>query len=92
MLHKRRYDTFDELTAYSYGVASTVGLMSMHHRLFITRSDSLCHQAGRCATDDQHPGDVGEDWRRGRVYLPAEDLNHFGLSTDDIAAGRVTSN
>ncbi len=29
-MFQNRYDTFDELAAYSYGVASTVGLMSMH--------------------------------------------------------------
>lgn len=34
--------------------------------------------------------DVGQDWRRGRVYLPGEDLARFGVSEDDIAAGRVT--
>jgi phytoene synthase len=31
--------------------------------------------------------DVGEDARRGRVYLPAEDLQCFGLCADDILAG-----
>jgi phytoene synthase len=35
--------------------------------------------------------DVGEDWReRGRIYLPLEDLDRFGVSEDDIDAGRVT--
>jgi phytoene synthase len=34
--------------------------------------------------------DVGQDWRRGRVYLPGEDLTRFGVTEDDIAAGRVT--
>ena len=31
--------------------------------------------------------DVGEDARRGRVYLPQEDLQRFGLTADDILAG-----
>ncbi len=34
--------------------------------------------------------DVAEDWRAGRVYLPAEDLRAFDISEDDIAHGRVT--
>jgi phytoene/squalene synthetase len=34
--------------------------------------------------------DVPEDWRRGRVYLPAEDLRHFGVTEADIASQRVS--
>jgi phytoene synthase len=34
--------------------------------------------------------DVGEDWQRGRLYLPSEELSAFGLTEDDIAAGVVT--
>ena len=33
--------------------------------------------------------DVGEDLRRGRVYLPVEDLDRFALTRDDLAAGVV---
>ena len=32
--------------------------------------------------------DVGEDAQRGRVYLPREDLERFGLCADDILNGR----
>jgi len=35
--------------------------------------------------------DIGEDWRRGRVYVPQEDLERFGVTEADIAAGRITS-
>jgi 15-cis-phytoene synthase len=34
--------------------------------------------------------DVAEDWTLGRVYLPQDELTHFGVSEDDIAAGRCT--
>jgi phytoene synthase len=34
--------------------------------------------------------DVAVDLRRGRVYLPAEDLARFGVTVDALAAGRVT--
>ena len=30
------------------------------------------------------------DLERGRVYLPQEDLRRFGVSEDDLRAGRVT--
>ena len=33
--------------------------------------------------------DVGEDWRRGRVYLPMEDLARFGYTEQDLASGVV---
>ena len=32
--------------------------------------------------------DVREDWELGRVYLPQDELASFGVSEDDIAAGR----
>jgi len=34
--------------------------------------------------------DVGQDYRIGRIYLPLEDMARFGVSRDDLAAGRVT--
>ena len=34
--------------------------------------------------------DVPSDWERGRVYLPAEDLRHFGVNEADIASRRVS--
>ena len=33
--------------------------------------------------------DIGEDWRRGRVYLPMEDLARFDYTEQDLAAGVV---
>jgi len=34
--------------------------------------------------------DIPADWQRGRVYMPAEDLRHFGVSDADIAQRRST--
>ena len=33
--------------------------------------------------------DVREDWELGRVYLPQDELTAFGVTEDDIAAGRT---
>jgi phytoene synthase len=33
--------------------------------------------------------DVGEDWRMGRLYLPLEELEFFGLSEADVAKGQI---
>jgi len=34
--------------------------------------------------------DVGEDAQRGRIYLPLNELEQFGVSTDDLLAGRAS--
>jgi 15-cis-phytoene synthase len=90
-LAKFRYDTFDELAAYCYGVASTVGLMSMHIIGFSSH-DAIPYaiKLGVALQLTNILRDVGEDWQRGRVYLPADELARFGLSDDDIGAGEVT--
>jgi phytoene/squalene synthetase len=43
-------------------------------------SDSIC--AGLQVTE--HLQDVAEDRAKGRVYLPAEDLERFGCTDDDL--------
>lgn len=86
-----RYATFAELTTYCYGVACTVGLMSMHVIGFA--GNHAIPYAIRLGTALQLTNilrDVGEDWRRGRVYLPQDELREFGLSDADIEAGEVT--
>ncbi len=86
-----RYQTFADLAEYAYGVASTVGLMSMYIVGFT--SDDAIPYAVRLGVALQLTNilrDVAEDWQRGRVYLPQEELAAFGLSDVDIATGLVT--
>jgi 15-cis-phytoene synthase len=87
---KERYDTFGELAEYCYGVASTVGLMSMHIIGF-SGHDAIPYavKLGVALQMTNILRDVGEDWRAGRLYLPQEELAHFGLSETDIDAGIV---
>lgn len=83
-----RYATFDDLWLYCYRVASVVGLISMHiigHREGAT---SYAVKLGIALQLTNILRDVGEDARRGRVYLPLEDLARFGLTDDDILNGR----
>lgn len=90
-LTRNRYQTFEELAAYAYGVASTVGLMAMHIIGF--RGPEAVRYAVKLGVALQLTNilrDVGEDWRNGRLYLPQEDLERFGLTEADIAAGKVT--
>lgn len=90
-LLQRRYQTFDDLATYCYGVASTVGLMSMHiigfnESLAVSRAIKL----GVALQLTNILRDVGEDYRSGRLYLPIEELDQYGVPEVDIAAGRVT--
>ncbi len=89
-LRQKRYDTFDDLAGYAYGVASTVGLMSMHV-LGFTGHEAIPYavKLGVALQITNILRDVGEDWREGRLYLPAEELAAHGLSEADLAAGRV---
>jgi 15-cis-phytoene synthase len=89
-LTQTRYATFAALTEYAYGVASTVGLMSM--RIIGYRSAAAIPYAIKLGVALQLTNilrDVGEDWRAGRLYLPADELVAFGLSEADVARGQV---
>lgn len=89
-LSQVRYDTFNDLATYAYGVASTVGLMSMHIIGF-TGPEAIPYaiKLGVALQLTNILRDVGEDWRAGRVYLPGEELADFGLSEADLVAGVV---
>jgi phytoene synthase len=89
-LRQTHYQTFDELAEYSYGVASTVGLMSMHIVGFSgPAAIPYAVKLGVALQLTNILRDVGEDYRSGRVYLPQEELAAFGITEDQIAAGRV---
>jgi 15-cis-phytoene synthase len=90
-LKQKRYQTFAELAEYSYGVASTVGLMAMHIIGF-SGEEALPYavKLGVALQITNILRDVGEDWRVGRLYLPLEELESFGLDGQTIAAGQVT--
>lgn len=87
-LVQNRYETFEDLTTYCYGVASTVGLMSMHITGY--ESKDAVRYAVKLGVALQLTNilrDVAEDWKRGRNYLPQEELRAFGLSDADIDTG-----
>jgi len=90
-LHQKRYQSFDELAGYCYGVASTVGLMSMHIIGFAgAAAIPYAIKLGIALQLTNILRDVGEDWRNGRVYLPQDELLAFGVTEADLAAGQVT--
>jgi len=89
-LNQKRYTTFDELSAYCYGVASTVGLMAMHIIGFNGREAiPYALKLGIALQLTNILRDVAEDWQAGRLYLPLDELDAYGISEEDIAAGTV---
>lgn len=86
-LKESRYATFLELAHYCYGVASTVGLMSMH--IVGYASQAAIPYAVKLGVALQLTNilrDVGQDWENGRLYLPLDELIAFQLAEADIKA------
>jgi 15-cis-phytoene synthase len=75
------YRTFDDLYQYCYRVASVVGLVCIH--VFGYRdpaAEPLAERLGLAFQLTNIIRDVKEDASVGRVYLPEEDLDKFGIS------------
>jgi phytoene synthase len=75
------YRTFDDLYQYCYRVASVVGLVCIH--VFGYRdpaAEPLAEHLGLAFQLTNIIRDVKEDASAGRVYLPEEDLDKFGIS------------
>lgn len=84
-----RFQTFDQLADYCYLVAGAVGLCCIH--IWGFHGTDAEQQAIDCGTAFQLTNilrDVGEDAAAGRVYLPAEDLQRFGVTVEDLVARR----
>lgn len=90
-----RFETFGDLLHYMDGSAIPVG-RGMTYILGV-RDEYTVEQALRGADSlsiamqlSNFWRDIGEDWGIGRVYLPKEDMDRFGVSENDIAAGRIS--
>ncbi len=85
-----RYPTYEDLAVYTYGSAAVVGLM-MCRVLGVEdeRAEEHAEALGVAMQLSNFLRDIAEDWLRGRVYLPLEDLARFGYAEGDLAAGVV---
>ncbi len=89
-LCQQRYRTFEEVVMYAYGVASTVGLMSMHIIGFAgEQAIPYAIKLGIALQFTNILRDVGEDWRSRRVYLPTDEMTAYGLTEADLDRGQV---
>jgi len=79
------YATFEDLYAYCYLVASVVGLVCIHIFGYRdTRAEKLAEETGVAFQLTNVLRDVREDVERGRVYLPVEMMDEFGVSVDRL--------
>lgn len=85
-----RYATWRSLERYCYHVAGVVGLI-MSCVFGLTHSDAHRQAVtmGKAMQLTNILRDIKEDWDRGRVYLPQEDLARFGYTERELAAGVV---
>lgn len=85
-----RLRTEEELLAYCYQVAGTVGRMIAPIAGGGKEVEERAIFLGQAMQLTNILRDVGEDWRRNRVYLPAELLERFGVSLTQLEEGRIT--
>jgi len=90
-----RYPDFKSLNLYCYRVAGVVGEIAAsifdgtrgEHDRDIRR---YAHELGLAFQLTNIIRDVGEDARRGRIYLPQDELVRFGVHETDLLSGRNT--
>jgi 15-cis-phytoene synthase len=90
-LERTRYATFAELEDYCDHVAGVVGLLSAEVFGYEdTRTRDYARSLGIAFQLTNIIRDVGEDARRGRIYLPQEDLDRFGVAATDVLRARTS--
>jgi phytoene synthase len=90
-LHQTRYADFKALHLYCYRVASVVGLLAAEIFGYTNRrTQKYAHDLGLALQLTNIIRDVGEDARRGRIYLPQDELARFGVSEANILASRYS--
>lgn len=86
-----RYPTYADLAAYVHGSAAVIGSMMLP--VLTPRHPAARDRAMDLGVAFQLTNflrDVAEDWDRGRIYLPLEDLDRFGVTEEDFRARHVS--
>jgi phytoene synthase len=87
-----RYENFKQLQLYCYRVASVVGLLSAQIFGFTNRKTlKYAHDLGMAFQLTNIIRDVGEDARRGRIYLPLDELKKAKVTEEDILQNRESA-
>lgn len=88
-----RYPTYADLERYMRGSASAVGLM-LCDIMGVERTASITEGAmalGEAMQLTNFLRDIGEDLDRGRIYLPLEDMDRFGVTEEDMINRRKSA-
>jgi len=92
-LRHNRYADFNKLRLYCYRVAAVVGQLSAEIFGYRNRETlKYAHDLGLAFQLTNIIRDVGEDARRGRIYIPQDELARFGVSETEIIACNYTDN
>ena len=84
-LNANRYKNFKHLELYCYRVASCVGILSAHIFGFKDQKTlKYAHNLGIALQLTNIIRDIGEDARRGRIYIPLDELKKSNLNEADI--------
>jgi phytoene synthase len=88
-LEPGRYQTWDDLYLYCYRVAGTIGLITSPI-LGLRASGAATHavELGVAMQLTNILRDVGEDAATGRLYLPLDELDVFGVDPESVMRGR----
>ena len=90
-LNQHQYADFKSLQLYCYRVASVVGLLAAEIFGYSDRKTlKYAHDLGIAFQLTNIIRDVGEDARRGRIYLPQDELAQFRVHTNDLLDARET--
>jgi len=84
-LEQTAYTSFKDLALYCYRAAGVVGLLSAEIFGYEDRRTlKYAHTLGTALQLTNIIRDVREDARRGRIYLPQDELAHFGVEPEDL--------
>jgi 15-cis-phytoene synthase len=88
---RTRYESWEELREYCRRVAGAVGIAcaAVYGPSEPDQAMRYAETLGLALQQINIIRDVGEDWRLGRVYLPQDELERFGVTEADIEAGRT---
>ena len=89
-LDHARYPDFKSLRLYCHRVAGVVGEIAagIFDAARDRDVDRYAHELGLAFQLTNIIRDVGEDARRGRIYLPQDELARFGVAESDLLGGR----
>lgn len=92
-LQQSRYLDFKGLSLYCYRVASVVGLLAAEIFGYRDRGTlKYAHDLGMAFQLTNIIRDIGEDARRGRIYIPMDELKQFNVPAADILNSRYSDN